>query len=389
MGDDAQPLRPGVNVKHGERFMRGDDLEPVLRDPLALAMLAAWVNVPVDKLPANMRAHTCAATMASWKRVGDAALAYLETSRVFDLLETLCEAIKPRNEQLAHDIAASFARGTGGVDIAEIVAVLVAALESRLAPTEERIVAAIKFTYPDRDLRLNPVQETEREYWHPLIAAILATETKPGAGGGQFQQRVRPWMLACFGEEIAGDRDERNHRFLEEALELVQSTGCTAYEAHQLVDYVYGREVGEPSQEVGGVMVTLAALCLANSLDMHANGETELARIWTKVEAIRVKQAAKPKHLPLPQHATPKPTTPERANAMEEAAQEVRRRVKLIVEAQARQWFCSGDDCTEYDSGRDEGLRLALRAIDFVALTPALSASPPEVGKNEEPPCAS
>jgi hypothetical protein len=129
-------------------------------------------------------------------------------------------------------------------------------------------------------------------------AGHLLTTPVPEA----FQQRVRPWLLACFGEMIAGDREERNHRFLEEALELVQSLGCTASEAHQLVGYVYGREVGQPAQEVGGAMVTLAAFCLANSLDMHDAGETELTRIWTKVEAIRAKQAAKPKHSPLPQH---------------------------------------------------------------------------------------
>ena len=130
-----------------------------------------------------------------------------------------------------------------------------------------------------------------------------ATLSRSDDGAGEaFQQRVQPWLMACFGEMIAGDREERNHRFLEEALELVQSCGCTASEAHQLVDYVYGRPVGEPAQEVGGVMVTLAALCLANGLDMHRDGETELARIWTKVEAIRAKQAAKPKHSPLPAH---------------------------------------------------------------------------------------
>lgn len=116
-----------------------------------------------------------------------------------------------------------------------------------------------------------------------------------------FQLRVRPWLMACFGPEIAGDPVERNHRFLEEALELVQACGCTASEAHQLVDYVYGRDVGEPAQEVGGVMITLAALCLANGIDMAEAGEAELARIWTKVEAIRAKQAAKPKPSPLPQ----------------------------------------------------------------------------------------
>ncbi|WP_223278741.1 hypothetical protein [Janthinobacterium lividum] len=115
-----------------------------------------------------------------------------------------------------------------------------------------------------------------------------------------FQARVQPWMMACFGAEISADGVERNHRFLEESLELVQASGCTASEARQLVDYVFGRPVGERAQEVGGVMVTLAALCLAKGLDMHAAGDTELARIWTKVEAIRAKQAAKPKHSPLP-----------------------------------------------------------------------------------------
>ncbi|WP_233343681.1 hypothetical protein [Burkholderia cepacia] len=118
-----------------------------------------------------------------------------------------------------------------------------------------------------------------------------------------FQQRVQPWMLACFGAEIAADRAERNHRFFEEAGELVQACGMTREEAHALVDYTWSRPVGEPTQEVGGVMVTLAALCLANGLDMHAAGETELARINVPetIAKIRAKQAAKPKHSPLPE----------------------------------------------------------------------------------------
>ncbi len=119
-----------------------------------------------------------------------------------------------------------------------------------------------------------------------------------------FQQRVQPWMLECFGAEIAADGMERNHRFLEESLELVQACGCTRSEAHQLVDYVFSRHVGQKDQEVGGVMVTLAALCLAQSLDMHAAGDTELARVWQKIEQIRAKQAAKPKHSPLPEHVS-------------------------------------------------------------------------------------
>ena len=69
-----------------------------------------------------------------------------------------------------------------------------------------------------------------------------------------FQQAVSLWMDACFGSEIAADRAERNHRFLEEALELVQACGCSTEEAHALVEYVYGRPDGEINQEV-------AALC--------------------------------------------------------------------------------------------------------------------------------
>lgn len=116
-----------------------------------------------------------------------------------------------------------------------------------------------------------------------------------------FQARVLPWLLDCFGHLIARHKKERNHRFLEEALELVQAAGCTAEEAHQLVDYVFGRPVGELRQEIGGVMVTLAALCLAHDQDMHDAGEIELARIWTKIAQIRAKQAAKPRNSPLPQ----------------------------------------------------------------------------------------
>ncbi len=122
------------------------------------------------------------------------------------------------------------------------------------------------------------------------------------AANASYQGAVAEWMLACFGEAIARDRMERNHRFLEESLELVQSLGCSASEAHQLVDYVFGRLVGEPGQEVGGVCVTLAALCNAASLSVAEESECELTRISSPamIENIRAKQAAKPASAPLP-----------------------------------------------------------------------------------------
>ncbi|RKR79223.1 Lar family restriction alleviation protein [Marinobacter nauticus] len=134
-----------------------------------------------------------------------------------------------------------------------------------------------------------------------FASALLSTPTTPRPEVESFQSRVAPWMQECFGPEVSADKVERNHRFLEESLELVQSLGCTKAEALQLVDYVYGRPAGDPPQEVGGVRVTLAALCLATGMDQDECAETELARIWTKVPQIRAKQAAKPKHSPLPQ----------------------------------------------------------------------------------------
>jgi len=117
-----------------------------------------------------------------------------------------------------------------------------------------------------------------------------------------FQSRVHKWLLACFGAEIAAHKLERSHRFFEEAVELVQALDMPRDHAHMLVEYVYNRPLGEPRQEVGGVKLTLAALCSANGLDEVEDGETELARVWTKVEQIRAKQATKPKHSPLPMH---------------------------------------------------------------------------------------
>lgn len=111
-----------------------------------------------------------------------------------------------------------------------------------------------------------------------------------------FQKKVARWMAKTFSRQICVNRQERNHRFLEEALELVQAFDCTKEEAHMLVEYVFGRPRGEPRQEIGGVMVVLAALCDAAGYDMDALADIELARCWENIEKIRMKQLLKPVH---------------------------------------------------------------------------------------------
>lgn len=109
-----------------------------------------------------------------------------------------------------------------------------------------------------------------------------------------LQARIRDWMVACFGAAFGADKRKRCDRFLEEALELLQSVDYPKERVAAMTEYVWNRPAGEPRQEVAGVMLTLAGWCLAHDIDMHAAAEDELARVWTKVEKIRAKEAAKP-----------------------------------------------------------------------------------------------
>jgi NTP pyrophosphatase (non-canonical NTP hydrolase) len=121
----------------------------------------------------------------------------------------------------------------------------------------------------------------------------------------EMQEDVGKWILSCFNEEIANDGKERNFRFLEEALELVQANGCTKEQALELVDYVFSRPVGEIENEVGGTMVTLAALCNCLGVDMEQMFWKEHARINKPeiIDKIRKKQLSKPRNSSLPGNA--------------------------------------------------------------------------------------
>jgi hypothetical protein len=96
----------------------------------------------------------------------------------------------------------------------------------------------------------------------------------------------RRWQLICFkltrgvwGDELAFNRHERGTRLGEEALETMQTLGITVDETHRLVDYVYGRPVGRPDQELAGTVRCLLALAQALGLDLETLLAAEVERL--------------------------------------------------------------------------------------------------------------
>lgn len=119
--------------------------------------------------------------------------------------------------------------------------------------------------------------------------------TNPG-NMAQFQLHISQWATEVFGPEIASHIGLRCYRFFEEATELVQALGMTKAQCVEIMEYVYERPVGEPSQEVGGTSVTLAALCAAASINWQDAAWAEQERVESPEikEKIRRKQASKP-----------------------------------------------------------------------------------------------
>lgn len=116
-----------------------------------------------------------------------------------------------------------------------------------------------------------------------------------------LQKRIKEWVTNTFGEDHHTKKLERCHRFLEESLELCQACDMPKEDVLTLLEYVYNRPKGLVGQEVGGVLVTLAALCNSHNTNMSAESEIEYSRILEKSEEIREKQLKKPFNSPLPQ----------------------------------------------------------------------------------------
>ena len=120
---------------------------------------------------------------------------------------------------------------------------------------------------------------------HPFARAVVS-----------YQPDVVKQVDRLWGNAALNNQQERVQRFAEEAAELVQSCGLDLIQFWYVVSWVYGRPPGPKPREVGGTLVTLAALCHAFRMDMFGCGLAELQRLQEKEpEEMQGRHIAKPK----------------------------------------------------------------------------------------------
>ncbi len=152
------------------------------------------------------------------------------------------------------------------------------------------------------------IPESERVKVYPSASVQRLPripDLPPHLEGGVYQCRVAAWMAETFGPEVSADYRERGFRFAEEALELLQANGTTKEDILTLLEYVYSRPVGVFAQEVGGTMLTLAALCEARGVPLALSADKELARCSepearAKIQAKQAEKRARMDTTPLP-----------------------------------------------------------------------------------------
>ncbi|RWB09304.1 MAG: hypothetical protein EOQ39_18950 [Mesorhizobium sp.] len=110
-----------------------------------------------------------------------------------------------------------------------------------------------------------------------------------------LQHRVSQFLKDCFTDDPVVRPKVRVYRFLEEALELAQAMEVSKEDAAKLVDYVFGRPVGDVKQEMGGVVFTLVGVANALGMNIIQEGHDSVTEAYGRIEKIRAKSKTKPK----------------------------------------------------------------------------------------------
>lgn len=87
------------------------------------------------------------------------------------------------------------------------------------------------------------------------------------------------WAKSCLGVACVNSKIERAKRLLEEAIEFAQCAGVNCGDCHKLLAQVYDKPVGEPAQEIAGILVTTLVAAETFGINAEAALRQELERI--------------------------------------------------------------------------------------------------------------
>lgn len=90
------------------------------------------------------------------------------------------------------------------------------------------------------------------------------------------------WAERCFGTEQMQSPQIRALRTVEEVVEFAQAAQVPKDKLHLVIDTVYSRPVGNPLQELGGVMLTATLLCMTMGIHPDKAFGVELKRVLSK-----------------------------------------------------------------------------------------------------------
>lgn len=158
------------------------------------------------------------------------------------------------------------------------------AIPQVLVPTQQMVEIACRAFYGERWMRMD--KGSAQRWMHDALEAVFFATTRYDT----FQSQAGAWM----GTAILPSRNSaiitRGDRLAEEVFELLQSQHYPRERLRMLEDYVFNRPIGEPGQEMGGVMLTLACYGEVAGLNMHLEGYRELARVNRPDVIARIKK---------------------------------------------------------------------------------------------------
>lgn len=108
-----------------------------------------------------------------------------------------------------------------------------------------------------------------------------------------YAKLILEWARNTFGP-VAMNPVERGRRLLEEAAEVAQALGVPAAQALLIVERTNGRPTGDVDKEVGGLLVTVYAVCGLRGKNPQELLSAEVGRVLAKDPwEWRAKHAAK------------------------------------------------------------------------------------------------